>query len=570
MKLFQKVASPSVVTLLLGASCLTVFSSCKKSSQPGSTTSISSEDEKNLKPVKNDWMVSALEVNPQILNPILASDGYSPMVMSNIFEGLLSWDVETAQPRGRLAESWTISKDGLTYDFILRKNVVFHDGKPLTAEDVKFTFDSIKNPKVDAAHLQNYFSGLVSTEVVDPYHIRFKMKNAYYRNLIMLGDTQIMPKHIYGVGDFNTNPVNRKPVGSGPYVFSKWEEGRVIELKRFDNHWSNHVDFWKDRFNFNRLLFRVINESAVQVMAVKKGEIDGFEPKASQWIHDFSDPKLDQTLYRLKYKTMDGNGYNYVGWNLSHPFFSIKEVRQALAHAIPREEINKKIYGGLEDLCISNFPATSPKTDPQLKPINYDLDAARMLLAKAGFVEKDGVLQKDGKKFQFELLFGAGNSDAERIALIFRQSLQNLGIEMNIRTLEWTVFLKQLESHKFDAVMLSWTSSLDEDPYQIWHSSQTHGKGSNFIGYKNARVDELLEKARVTLNTDERNKMYQEFSRILADEAPYLFLFERPSLWVGSRRFKHVLPTGTLGLDSDRWFTPLGLEKYKNAASAAP
>jgi peptide/nickel transport system substrate-binding protein len=128
--------------------------------------------------------------------------------------------------------------------------------------------------------------------------------------------------------------------------------------------------------------------------------------------------------------------------------------------------------------------------------------------------------------------------------------------------------LKQRQERKFDAIMMSWTSSLDSDPYQIWHSTQEKDGGSNAGAYANKRVDELMEKARLTLDRETRNKLYQEMSVIIADEQPYLFLFERPHLFVGTKRFERVLPVGLLGLDPARWFTPPGREVFKGAQLA--
>lgn len=554
----KKIILPLLSIALMSA----VAWGCKSSTHP--TEQSGSQHAADLTPVKNDWNISLIEANPDILNPILSSDAYASAVTGPIFDSLVRWDPKTAEPEGQLAESWTTSKDGLQYEFTLRKGILFHDGKELTSEDVKFTFDRIKDPKVDAAHLQNYYAGLQSVEVVDAYKVKFTMKQPYYRNLIMLGLLGILPKHIYGVGDFNSNPANRKPVGCGPYQFVKWETGRLIELKRFDKYWGLNVDRYKNLYNFQKLLYRVITDQAVSVMALKKGEIDTMEPSSSQYVKDFADPKLEERFYKLKYETEDGNGFNYIGWNLNLPLFKDKETRQALAHIMPREEINKKVFNGFRTLAVGQFPPNSSRSDPNLKPILYDLEKAKSLLAKAGWKPNaKGELERSGKPFKFEILFTTGNTDAERIALIYQQSLKQMGIEMNIRTLEWTVFLKQVQTHKFDSIMLSWGGALDMDPYQIWHSSQAIPGGSNHVGYKNSEVDQLLEEARRTLDREKRNKMYQKFSAIIADDAPYLFLFERPFLFVGTKRFQNVLPVAKMGLDSSTWFTPLGNEKYK-------
>jgi peptide/nickel transport system substrate-binding protein len=554
------------LVLVLGLSLS--LSACKKAAeQAASETPRTQGASVALTPVKNDRLVLWLQANPSGLNPIIATDAYAGEVSSMIFDRLISYDVDTAEPEPRLAESWTISPDGLTYTFKLRKNAIWHDGKPLTADDVQFTFERIKDPKVDAAHLQNYYAGLEKVSVKGPHEIEFKMKNTYYRNLIMLGLCEILPKHIYGVGDFNSHPANRSPIGSGPYQFVKWDTGRSVELKRFDKYWGASDSKWKTRYNFNEILYRIITDDAVAVMALKKGDIDTMEPTTTMWMKDFSDPSYEQKFYKLKYTTSDGNGYRWIGWNSRVPKFQSKKIRQALSMALPREEINKKVMGGLLNLAVGHFPRESEKTDPNLKPIAYDLEKAKNLFSEEGWKPNaDGILEKNGEKFAFDFLFVAGGPESERVALIYQQSLKQIGVAMNIKTLEWTVFLKQTREFKFDAVFMAWGASLDGDPYQVWHSSQIGNGGSNFIGFSNKRADEILAEARVTLEKKKRNELYQELSRILADEQPVTFVFERPSLVLADRRFEGVLPIGKLGLDSARWFTPLGREKASLAA----
>lgn len=517
-------------------------------------------------PVKNDWLVEWLPANPTSLNPILSTDAYATSVISEIFDTLVYFNPKTGEPMGRLATEWNISKDGLTYEFSIREGVKFHDGSVLTPEDVKFTFDLIKDPKIDAAHLQNYFKDLKSVEVVEKNKVRFHMASPYFRNLIVLGSTEILPRSIYGKGDFNTNPAARDPVGSGPYKFSKWDQGRTIELERNKDFWGLNTEYFKTRYNFNKILFRVITEDSVAAMALKKGDIDIMAPTTTQYLNEFKGEEFEKKFYRLQYSTPDGDGYGYIGWNFELPIFQSKKVRQALSLAMPLDEINQKLYEGTRTLAVGPIPVGSPKVDPSIKPMGYDLDKAKALLSEDGWKDSngDGFIDKNGKNFQFDLLFTAQNSDSERIALIYRKSLEKLGIQMNIRTLEWTVFIKSIREGKFDAAMLAWGSSLDSDPYQIWHSSQAQAGGSNFIHYKNKKVDELLEKARVTLDRSERNKLYQEFSKIISEDQPYLFIFERPLLFVATKRFQNVLPLGVLGPDGASFFTPPGWEKYQS------
>ncbi len=548
--------------LLLGVAFL--GPSCKR--KVSSTTTFQGKASDLAEPVKNDRLVLWLQANPQTLNPITASDAYSSSITRSVFDSLLRYDTFTGEPEGLIASSWTISDDGLTYVFKLRENILFHDGAPLTAEDVKFSFDLIKNPKVDAAHLQNYFASLESVTVKDQYTVEFKLKSKYFRHLIMLGLAEILPKHIYSKGNFNTHPNNRNPIGSGPYQFVRWDNGRSIQLKRFNRYWGDQDNHFKNFNNFKEVLYRIILDDRVALMALRKKEIDTLTPTPFMWVNDLTSPEVEKNFYKLKYTTNDGNGYRFIGWNLTHPLFESKSVRQALAYAMPRDLINEKLYKGLLIPSIGPFPKGSDKADPALEPYPYDTKKASTLLAEEGWQDsdKDGLLDKNGKTFTFELIFGSGSPEVERIVLIYQQSLKEIGIDMKIRMLEWTVLLKQIDEKKFDALMMAWGSSLDSDPYQIWHSSQSVPGGSNRVSFHHERVDTILALARETLDREKRNELYREFSRIIADESPYLFLFERPSLLLVDRRIQNVEPLGRLGSDSSRWFVPLGMERIKN------
>ncbi|TVQ79279.1 MAG: hypothetical protein EA369_04920 [Bradymonadales bacterium] len=544
-------------------------SSCQRSDQSESVWRDASTYEGPA--VKNDWMVTQIGASPSILNPVLSSDLYATQVEDWIFDQLIRPNYQTGEPIGSLASSWTVSENGLTYDFFIRENAKFHDGTPLTAEDVRFSFDIIKDPNVDAAHLQNYYAALDRVEVIGPHHLRFHMNDRYYRNLIVLGTTKIMPKHIYGEGNFNQNPANRAPVGSGPYRFLRWDTGRMIELERTEDWWGTEVPYWKDRYNFDRILVRIITENSVASMATRRGEIDVIEPLPEQFVDDFSSPEIEERFYRLQFSTMDGAGYRYVGWNLKKEVFSDRRVRQALAHAFPADLINQRVFKGIMRQAVGPFPKASPKTHPDLKPYAFDEARAAQLLDEAGWKRPNpGALrQKDGKNFEFGFMYVANNPTLDRLALIYQRTLADLGIRMNLRTLEWTVFLENMNDGNFDAIMLSWSSSWDSDPFQIWHSTQYANRGSNRIAFSNKRVDQLLEKARITLDREERNLLYQEFTKIIHEETPYLFVFERPELLIVNRRMQGVEPVGKMGPDIPAFFTPPGFERYGRSGASA-
>jgi peptide/nickel transport system substrate-binding protein len=204
-----------------------------------------------------------------------------------------------------------------------------------------------------------------------------------------------------------------------------------------------------------------------------------------------------------------------------------------------------------------------------LKPYEYDPEKAKKLLDEAGWkdTDNDGILDKNHKKFEFKLLFATGNIDGERMLNVVKESMQKIGVDMNIELMEWAVFIKFIEEGKFDATSLGWSLGWEQDPYQLWHSSQIPEKvkgGSNHCNFVNKEADEIIEKAREEFDTQKRNTMYKRLQAIMHEEQPYTFLFTRKSLIAYDKRI-HNLKTYPIrpGYNVLEWFVPLQVQKYK-------
>ncbi|TMA10119.1 MAG: hypothetical protein E6J89_11200 [Deltaproteobacteria bacterium] len=228
----------------------------------------------------------------------------------------------------------------------------------------------------------------------------------------------------------------------------------------------------------------------------------------------------------------------------------------------------KTILFGLGQIVDGPLYFFRPEYDKNLYSYPYDPKKALALLAEAGWKDSDGdgVLDKtiDGKKvpLRFEIKVNSGNDVRESVALTLQDELKKHGVAASVRRLDWTIFLDDVKNHKFDAVILGWQMPVSEgDNYQVWHSSQTANKGSNHIGYKNARVDKILEDYRREFDHNKRIELSKEFQRILDDEQPYTFLFARKAVSPVDRRFRgvEVLPRGLWPLD---WWVPPALQKY--------
>ncbi len=533
----------------------------KKSATTNSSSLPPISQAERTTPVVGDWLTRNLEAEPQTLNPVTASDAYESMINEGIYEGLITRDKETLQFKPQLAESFTISPDKRVYTFRLRAGVLWHDGQPLTVQDVKFTFDRIKDPKVDAASLRTYFDEISGCEIVDAHTVRFITRRPYFKTLETLGFA-IIPQHIFGKGeDFNAHPAGRAPIGTGAYRFLHWQTGREIVLERNANYWgfAHGQHAWP-----TRIVFKILPESNVTLQLLKRGDIDCYDRVSPlQWKRQLDAPGVESRIQKFTY---DFPGYNYVGWNLRRPIFLDVRVRKALAMLMDRDRIIERVYLGLAQKTTGPFLPQDPCYNKDVAAIPFDPVAARALLDQAGWRDTngDGVRDRDGHPFAFDYLIPAGSDRAEQIGLIFQEELARSGIRLRIAKLEWAVFLKRMKRWEFDAVALSWALSLDMDPYQIWHGSQAKlTDSSNSIGYANPEADRLMEAARGEFNSVRRYALYRQLHAIIAADAPVIFLTVPKALLAVNARWQNIqLYPVRPSYDVSEWFVPAGWRKY--------
>lgn len=505
-------------------------------------------------PVEGDWLIYHLGAEPGTLNPIVATDAYEGVINGgNIYETLIERDNETLELKPLLAESWEISEDKLTYTFKIREGVKWQDGTPFTSADVVFSYKTIMNPKVDAPQLRSYYQEIRDVEAIDDHTVKFTYARPYFLALEFCGGMPIVPKHIFEEGDFNTNPAGRKPVGTGPFEFVKWTTGREVVLEK-------NPDYWGEKPHLNRIVFRIITDSSVALQVLKRQELDVASLTPIQWEKQTNSPDFEKHFDKFSYFTPN---YSYIGWNSKRPFFADKRVRTALTHLVNRDLILDKVMYGLGAIVTNPFYINSPEYDKSIEPIPYDPAAARKLFEEAGWVDHDGdgIRDKDGVKFSFEFLIPGGSETGEKIATILKEELDGIGINMTIRKTEWAVFTTRLNERNFDAVTLAWSMGIESDPYQIWSSTQAEA-GSNFIGFKNAEVDRLIETARKEFDRDKRIELYRQFSEIIHEEQPYTFLFCRKATVAVNKRFENVT-VYPLGIEPTEWYVPLPLQRYK-------
>ncbi len=480
------------------------------------------------------------------LNPLLANDTTSATINDQVFNGLVKYDKDIKLV-GDLAERWDVSPDGKTITFHLRKGVLWHDGEEFTADDCLFTYQKLMDPKVATPYSSSYMD-VKKAETPDRYTFRVVYKEPFSPALESWS-MGVIPKHLLDGKDLNTDPFNRNPVGTGPYKFKEWVTGQKIVLESNDR-------YFEGRPNIDQYIYRIIPDSSTMFQELLSGGVDMMGLNPLQYLRKSETRRIRENYVKFRYPA---NAYTYLGYNLTSPLFSDLEVRRALAYAIDRQSIIDGVLLGIGQPCTGPFSYVSWAYNPKVKPYPYDPDRAKAMFADAGWKDRnsDGILEKDGRPFQFTILTNQGNGERIHAAEIIQQNLKKVGIDVKIRVMEWQAFLEQIDKHTFDAIILGWSMSRDPDLYDIWHSSKTKKGEYNFIGYKNPEVDRLLVEGRRTFDMKKRQRIYYRIHEILAYEQPYAFLYVPDATPIVHKRFKgiEVAPLGIM-YNFNKWYVP--------------
>jgi peptide/nickel transport system substrate-binding protein len=484
-----------------------------------------------------------LPQDPILLNPVVAEDAYSNIICARIFESLLERDRKTLQLKGMIAETFTIGADKLTYTFNLRRDVRFHDGKVLTADDVLFSYNTMMSEKIPNAHKKVYYKDVLSISAPDAHTIVFRMKRPYAMALEHLGGFEIIPKHIYSVGDFMKDDRNlRGPIGTGPFRFVEWTTGQRVLLAHF-------ADYWGVKPEIHNIEFSIIKNDAVALQALKKGDIDSYNLKPLQWTRQTQSEKFKSDFHKIKYLA---TSYRYVGYNMRREPFNDRRVRTAMAHLMDLQRMRSTILENLAEVTTGPFLLQSLQYNHDLVPLGFDPQKALALLAEAGYKpDPNGLIARAGKPLEIELMIPAGGGFYDQFVSVIKEDFSRYGITINPRKLEFQTLLTKINQRDFQAVMLGWSSGIESDPYQLWHTSQ-RDKGHNFTGFGNAESDGLIEQARLTFDDKARNAIYHRFHKLVYDEQPYTFLYTGYALIAVSKRFTNV-NVYPLGLDLMEW-----------------
>ena len=523
---------------------------CSKTT-PDSTANYS----KSYQPESGGTLIDAMTGEPSSLIYMVAGESASGTITANIFNKLLKYD-KNLDLEGELAESWKVSEDQKTITFKLKPNLKWADGKPLTSADVLFTWQLVTNDKTQSPYASDY-QLVKKAETPDAQTFSVTYDQAYAPAVDSWSGLQILPKHLLEGKNLHTTAFARHPVGSHYYKLDSWVTGENLKLSRNANAVLGQA-------NINHLVTRIIPDSSAQFLELMADNIDsmGLDPiKFSRIIP--ARPELQQKL--ALYKEL-GNSYTYLGFNLKHKPFDDKRVRQAINYAIDKQEIIDGVLLGLGEPVASPYKPGTRWSNPHLKPYPYDKAKAIALLKEAGFADTngDGILERDGKAFSFEIITNQ-NKEREKTAVLVQRRLKDVGIDVKIRSIEWASFISRfIKTGDFDAVLLGWGLGLDPDQYNIWHSSQQKPGQFNFIGYNNPTVDHLLEAGRLELNPDKRMKIYHEFSKTLLEDSPIVYLSAGYGLMAINKRVYGIdnpSPPAGVGYNSEKWYIPAPLRR---------
>ena len=471
---------------------------------------------------------------PKSLNYYLEQFSTTAEIFRMMFEPLAMYHPISLQVLPRLASSWEISKDKTTYVFKLDKNAKWSDGKPITAYDVLFTFETLMNPNHNTPVFRIGLSRFETPKVIDDYTIEFKAKEVHWNNFEEVA-TQlfILPKHDMETKDFNK--INDSfPVVSGPYKLAEAKAGRYVKMRRRGDYWARAYLFNKGRYNFDEIYFKVYNEEPIALQAMMKGDIDLFPVyKAATWINEAKGEKIDN-YWIVKQKIFNQKPIGFQGWAMNtrkEPFNDVR-VRKAIAHLVNRKEmISKLAYNEYEqtDSYYPDFYLGENKSKNPNEPVEFDVEKARVLLKEAGYKPNSkGILEKDGKELHIIVL--ERDKGTEKYFTTFMETAKEVGVKVTIENTDLAGWSSRMDDFNFMLTWCAWGGGILKDPEPMWHSKYANQKMQhNYPGLALPEVDALIEKQKTIFNVEERHAIVKKIDQIIYKQHPYVLLWHLPS-----------------------------------------
>jgi peptide/nickel transport system substrate-binding protein len=478
-----------------------------------------------------------------------ASSGYQGLVYTG---GLLRVDEKTLEYIPNMAESYTISPDGLTFTFKLRHDMLWSDGVPITAQDFKWTYDQVKNPANGFPYLSQ-LDFITSYEALDDYTLQIKIKEVYAPALgQMSGLITPLPKHVWEKLDWSDpekNPeINSPSVVSGPYKLKEWKRDQYAIFEANDKYWYHGSP------NILTHTIEIVPNEDIAYQKLKSGDSDS---------GPITPENLDEARHLPNVTVYEwwpaAAVWHYVGLNNRQGFAtSDTNVRHGIAYAIDKQTLTDQVMLGQAKPLCSIYPETSWVYNPDVPCYKYDTQQAIAEFAKSGYTFKDGkMLDKNGQQLKLKLVYGPNTSKTrELMAVVIQDYLSKVGIQVDIQALEWSSFLQAIQSEQpdWDMYIGAWQSTIEPQiMYTIW--AQDSIPTLNSVAYVNKNVEQLFKEAGATYDTTVRKEKYGEIQKIIAEDSPYVFLFYQKA-WAGvNNRVKGIEPTALgIGWNAEDWY----------------
>jgi len=466
--------------------------------------------------------------SPKSLNYYVDSMTYTQQIFDLLYETLLWIDPVTSEFCPGLASRWTISDDRLTFTFEIDPRAVWSDGRPVTADDVKWTFDQVMDPKSMSGPHKVSLGVFQSPEVLGPRTVRFRAKENHWRNLLAAGGFEIMPRHAFVGQDFNRLNFDR-PVVSGPYTIESVKEQIETRLRRRPDWWARERPSVRHTMNFDTLVFRYYTENENAFEAFKKDQTDVFAVYTSRlWANETIGEKFDKNwIVKRRVRNHEPIGFQGFAMNMRRPPFDDLRVRKAVAHLVDRETMNRTMMFGAYFLhrsyCEDLYDAAHPCTNAFY---TFDVPRAKTLLREAGYAANPatGILEKNGRPLKFRFLTRDGGSD--KFLALCNTAFREVGIDMQIDRKDLAAWMRDMDAFNFDMTWASWSQPIFRDPEDMWSSKEADRPSSNNItGFKDPAVDALIERQKTEYSAVERNAINREIDAHIAAAVPYVLLW---------------------------------------------
>lgn len=522
---------------------------------------------------QGDHFVNARTSAPSGLNYFITSDGDTGRINNYVLDRMVQLDDPNLPAiRPSLATSWEVGEDKRTYTFHLRRGVQFADGRPFTAADVLFSFGVIRDPTVNSDHLKPLFADVKSISAPDDFTVVVEYTKPYWKGLYAVGySLRILNQAWYvdqmplvaekeGIAQWSVEP--GKPgfgevfnkmrylcPGTGPYYLEHPDKFTERGLELVQNPFSWQMQVYPEWWNFTKQRWVYISDPIASFEEFRKEKYDVTVVDADRYEDSLKDdPTISaiSTYHEYDHMALD---CSYIAWNCRRPPFDDPRVRVAMTHLTNRRWILDELERGKGTIAVCKSKKIYPTYSLDLEPHAFDIEKARKLLAEAGWkdTDGDGVLDRDGKRFEFEFMVPSSRDWFARVGASLKDACADVGIRMEMKPAEWATFLEDLNNRRFDAVCLysSWPDPW-LDPRESYHSSQDVPHGNNTAGWRNKRVDELLDAMVEEFDEEKRTAMFHEFNQLFYDEQPETLLVHGLVSVLRHKRFEdaEVFKTG--------------------------